>query len=106
MSIDTRSFLWTGSYTADSGGNGAGIGLLDAPVGRSIESLGTAAEVPSPSFLATHPTASVLYSVGEFDRTRVEVDPARGDTASVRDPRRIPELPVAEGQIFRRHESP
>jgi 6-phosphogluconolactonase len=69
MSVDTRSFLWTGSYTADSGGSGAGVGLLDAPVGRSLESLGTAAEVPSPSFLATHPTAPVLYAVGEFDRT-------------------------------------
>ncbi|WP_374946869.1 lactonase family protein [Agreia sp.] len=63
---DTRTFFFTGSYTADSGGTGAGIGLLDAAVGRSLESLGTVAEASSPSFLATHPTAPVVYAVCEF----------------------------------------
>jgi len=62
---DTRTYLWAGSYTSDSGGSGAGIELLDAAVGRSLESLGTAAEAPSPSFLAVHPTAPVLYAVCE-----------------------------------------
>lgn len=62
---DTRTYIWAGSYTSDSGGSGAGIELLDAAVGRSLESLGTAAEAPSPSFLAVHPTAPVLYAVCE-----------------------------------------
>jgi 6-phosphogluconolactonase len=65
VTVDTRSYLWSGSYTSDAGGSGAGIELLDAAVGRSLESLGTAAEAPSPSFLATHPTAPVLYAVCE-----------------------------------------
>jgi 6-phosphogluconolactonase len=65
VTVDPRTYLWTGSYTADSGGSGAGIDLLDAAVGRSLESLGTAIEAPSPSFLAVHPTAPVLYAVCE-----------------------------------------
>lgn len=65
MTVDTRTYLWAGSYTSDSGGSGAGIELLDAAVGRSLEFLGTAAEADSPSFLAVHPTAPVLYAVFE-----------------------------------------
>jgi 6-phosphogluconolactonase len=65
VTIDTRTYLWFGSYTSDAGGSGEGVGLLDAAVGRSLEWLGTAAETPSPSFLATHPTAPVLYAVCE-----------------------------------------
>ncbi|KJC64869.1 lactonase family protein [Agreia bicolorata] len=65
MTVDARTYLWAGSYTSDSGGSGVGIELLDAAVGRPLESLGTAAEAASPSFLATHPTAPVLYAVFE-----------------------------------------
>ncbi|QWT24601.1 lactonase family protein [Subtercola sp. PAMC28395] len=81
--------VWVGSYTADSGHDGEGIGALrvrgvlaaaeadrapSAPTTSSegdpgLQWLGTAIAIPSPSFLATHPTLPVVYAVGERAQT-------------------------------------
>jgi 6-phosphogluconolactonase (cycloisomerase 2 family) len=63
------TLIWTGSYTADAGGNGEGIGALRAGPDGSLESLGLAVACGSPSFLATHPTLPVVYAVHEHART-------------------------------------
>src|SRR4051812_1311729 len=61
-------YLFVGSYTADKGGDGAGISLLRRdPAGGGLTRLGLAARTPSPSFLAQHPTRPVLYAVNELD---------------------------------------
>lgn len=60
--------LWVGGYTADSGGTADGIGALHVEAGVP-EWSGLAAEAPSPSFLARHPTLPLLYAVGESAQT-------------------------------------
>jgi 6-phosphogluconolactonase len=64
-----HSLIWTGSYTADSGGQGEGIGAISAGPDGKLQWLGTAATADSPSFIAVHPTAPVVYAVGEQART-------------------------------------
>ncbi|WP_148667526.1 beta-propeller fold lactonase family protein, partial [Arthrobacter sp. Hiyo1] len=59
------TLIWTGAYTADSDGNGWGIGAVAAREDGSLSWLGTAVEAPSPSFLAVHPTLPVVYAVAE-----------------------------------------
>ena len=85
MTVDTRTLFFTGCYTRDAGGTGEGIGLIDASVGSSPEALGVAAATSSPSFVATHPTAPVLYAVCEFAGTvqAHSIDSGAGGIASL-----------------------
>ncbi|WP_426997788.1 lactonase family protein [Pseudarthrobacter sp. N5] len=66
---DTDALIWTGSYTADSGGCGTGIGAVSASADGTVAWLGTAVETDSPSFLAVHPTLPLVYAVGERAQT-------------------------------------
>jgi len=68
-SIPADDLIWTGSYTADSGGSGAGIGAVAAAADGTLRWLGVAAAADSPSFLAVHPTLPVVYAVAEHART-------------------------------------
>ena len=68
-SIPADDLIWTGSYTADSGGSGAGIGAVAAAADGTLHWLGVAAAADSPSFLAVHPTLPVVYAVAEHART-------------------------------------
>ncbi|MDF9750137.1 beta-propeller fold lactonase family protein [Arthrobacter sp. ES3-54] len=68
-SIPANDLIWTGSYTADSGGSGAGIGAVAAAADGTLRWLGIAAAADSPSFLAVHPTLPVVYAVAEQART-------------------------------------
>ncbi len=61
--------IWVGSYTDDFGREGIGIGVLSLDADGVADRLGTAAEVPSPSFIAVHPTLPVVYAVGEHAGT-------------------------------------
>ena len=63
------TLIWTGSYTADSGGNGMGIGAVLARPDGSLEALGPALACDSPSFLAVHPALPVVYAVHEHAQT-------------------------------------
>ncbi|GAB2737737.1 lactonase family protein [Arthrobacter bambusae] len=63
------TLIWAGAYTADSDGNGMGIGAVAAREDGSIAWLGTAVEAPSPSFLAVHPALPVVYAVAEAAQT-------------------------------------
>jgi 6-phosphogluconolactonase len=60
-----QALIWTGCYTADSGGRGSGIGAVRAGSDGTLSWLGTAAHANSPSFLATHPFRPVVYAVSE-----------------------------------------
>lgn len=64
-----EDLIWTGCYTADGGGTGAGIGALAAAADGTLAWLGVAAGADSPSFLAVHPALPVVYAVGEQSRT-------------------------------------
>ncbi|MEO8908488.1 MAG: beta-propeller fold lactonase family protein [Microbacteriaceae bacterium] len=61
--------LWSGCYTADSSGHGAGIGVLASAADGTLNPVRLAAVADSPTFLAQHPTLPVVYAVGEFART-------------------------------------
>lgn len=73
--------LYIGCYTAEMGGKGVGITAVrrDPATGR-LDPLGVAAETPSPSFLAWHPTLPVLYAVNELDEGTVSAWAVRGET--------------------------
>lgn len=58
--------LWVGGYTADSDGNGHGIGRIVLDSRGAVAGFAGVVEADSPSFLATHPTLPVLYAVAEF----------------------------------------
>jgi 6-phosphogluconolactonase (cycloisomerase 2 family) len=60
-----HDLIWTGSYTADGGGRGEGIGAVRAAPDGTLGWLGLAVKADSPSFLATHPSLPVVYAVGE-----------------------------------------
>ena len=68
-SIAAHDLIWTGSYTADSGGAGTGIGAVTAAADGTLRWLGVAAAADSPSFLAVHPSLPVVYAVAEQART-------------------------------------
>ena len=68
-SIPAHDLIWTGSYTADSGGRGTGIGAVAAAADGTLRWLGVAAAADSPSFLAVHPSLPVVYAVAEQART-------------------------------------
>jgi len=68
-SIPAHDLIWTGSYTADSGGRGTGIGAVAAAADGTLRWLGLAAVADSPSFLAVHPSLPVVYAVAEQART-------------------------------------
>lgn len=62
---DMDTLIWTGSYTADNGGMGSGIGAIASRADGRLTWLGVAAVADSPSFLATHPWLPVVYAVCE-----------------------------------------
>ena len=68
-SIPAHDLIWTGSYTADSGGSGSGIGAVAAAADGTLHWLGVATAADSPSFLAVHPSLPVVYAVAEQART-------------------------------------
>ena len=68
-SLPAHDLIWTGSYTADSGGRGTGIGAVAAAADGTLRWLGIAAPADSPSFLAVHPSLPVVYAVAEQART-------------------------------------
>ncbi|SDP13837.1 6-phosphogluconolactonase, cycloisomerase 2 family [Arthrobacter sp. ok909] len=68
-SFPAQDLIWTGSYTADSGGSGTGIGAVAAAEDGTLRWLGVAAAADSPSFLAAHPSLPVVYAVAEHART-------------------------------------
>jgi 6-phosphogluconolactonase (cycloisomerase 2 family) len=60
--------FWVGGYSADMGGDAAGIGLLEGDEGREPATLayrGAVTQTASPSWLAQHPTADVVYAALE-----------------------------------------
>ncbi|GIE87947.1 lactonase family protein [Actinoplanes regularis] len=60
-------YVFVGSYTGHTGGEGDGITLLRRdPATGQLTRLGLAARTPSPSFLVQHPTLPVLYAVNEL----------------------------------------
>lgn len=61
----TTTALWVGGYTADSEGNGRGIGRIELDGRGAVANFSDVAEADSPSFLASHPTLPVLYAVAE-----------------------------------------
>lgn len=63
---ENHLLIWTGSYTADSGGHGAGIGAISAGPDGTLTWRGTAAKADSPSFIAVHPSLPMVYAVGEI----------------------------------------
>ncbi|WP_083706251.1 lactonase family protein [Arthrobacter sp. QXT-31] len=64
-----HTLIWTGSYTADSGGHGAGIGAVSSSADGTLTWLGTAAKADSPSFVAVHRSLPMVYAVGENAKT-------------------------------------
>lgn len=61
-------FVFVGSYTGESGGEGEGIALLRRdPATGDLTRIGLAARTPSPSFLTRHPSLPVLYAANELD---------------------------------------
>jgi 6-phosphogluconolactonase len=68
-STSMQGLIWTGSYTADAGGSGLGIGAVSVASDGTLRWLGVAAEAPSPSFLAVHPSLPLVYAVGEQAQT-------------------------------------
>ncbi|WP_328851769.1 lactonase family protein [Micromonospora globbae] len=73
-----------GCYTAESDGRGTGImAVRRDPDSGALTPLGTVAPTASPSFLARHPEAPVLYAVNELPDGQVSawrVDPDGGLT--------------------------
>ncbi|AXJ09597.1 beta-propeller fold lactonase family protein [Arthrobacter sp. PM3] len=68
-SLSPRDLLWTGSYTADAGGSGTGIGAVAPATDGTLRWLGEAVAADSPSFLAIHPALPIVYPVAEHART-------------------------------------
>ena len=68
-SFPGHDLIWTGSYTADSGGSATGIGAVTTTADGTLRWLGDAAAADSPSFLAVHPSLPVVYAVAEQART-------------------------------------
>jgi 6-phosphogluconolactonase (cycloisomerase 2 family) len=77
---ENHALIWTGSYTADSGGHGAGIGAVSAGADGTLSWLGAAAKADSPSFVAVHQSLPMVYAVGENART-VQAYRRRGEFA-------------------------
>ena len=86
-SIPAHDLIWTGSYTADSGGSGTGIGAVAAAADGTLRWLGVAAAADSPSFLAVHPSLPVVYAVAEQARTVRAYRRAGGVWPGARGPR-------------------
>ena len=64
-SAQQQTLIWTGTYTADGGGQADGIGAIAASNNGTLQWLGTAVNADSPSFVAVHPTLPVVYAVAE-----------------------------------------
>ncbi len=67
--IPAQRLIWTGCYTADSGGSGKGIGAVSVAADGTLRWLGVAAAADSPSFLAVHPSLALVYAVAEHAQT-------------------------------------
>ncbi|GAB3631772.1 hypothetical protein GCM10027421_11250 [Microbacterium shaanxiense] len=64
--------FWVGGYGADMGGSASGVGLLAGDEGREQTTLayrGAVTQMPSPSWLAQHPSADVVYAAAEGQGT-------------------------------------
>lgn len=78
--------LWLGGYTADMAGSASGIGMLlagapdDASAGGALAFAGEVAAADSPSWLAAHPTADVVYAALE-ERGAVQAFRRTGETS-------------------------
>ena len=67
--LPAHCLVWTGCYTADSGGSGTGIGAVTVAADGTLRWLGVAAAADSPSFLAVHPSRPLVYAVAEHAQT-------------------------------------
>jgi len=81
-----ETFVYVGTYTADSGSEGIYLFKMDDETGE-ISAAGTGGISTNPSFLALHPTRNLLFAVGEtrdFNAAKsgslasFEIDPASG----------------------------
>ncbi|MEV8250022.1 beta-propeller fold lactonase family protein [Microbacterium sp. NPDC076768] len=75
--------FWLGGYSAAREGSAEGIGLLAGDEGREASTLayrGAVVGVPSPSWLAQHPTADVVYAALEGNAA-VQAFARSGETA-------------------------
>ncbi|MEA9986158.1 lactonase family protein [Subtercola sp. RTI3] len=61
--------LWVGSYTADAGRDGVGVGALTVASDGQLAWAGVGAAASSPSFVAVHPELPVVYAVAEAAET-------------------------------------
>ena len=102
---ENHALIWTGSYTADSGGHGAGIGAVSAGADGTLSWLGAAAKADSPSFVAVHQSLPMVYAVGGNANT-VQAYRRRGEFGleAVGDPwvggrRRLPRQCRPRGQV-------
>src|SRR3569833_4191017 len=70
LAADRKSaFAYVGTYTlpVDGAGNGKGIYLCEVDsLSGELKSVKLAAETPSPSWLALHPSGKYLYAVTEI----------------------------------------
>jgi 6-phosphogluconolactonase len=65
LAAPSSYLMYVGTYT---GGKSKGIyAFRFDPASGKLESLGVAAEIKSPSFLAAHPSGKYLYAVSEID---------------------------------------
>ncbi|MEN3271114.1 beta-propeller fold lactonase family protein [Pseudonocardia sp.] len=62
---DSSELIWSGSYTADADGHGAGINALSVNADGRLMDLEIGVATPSPSFVAIHPSLPVVYAVNE-----------------------------------------
>ncbi|AGL14884.1 lactonase family protein [Actinoplanes sp. N902-109] len=73
-------YVFIGCYTADTGGEGEGVGLLRRdPATGSLSGFELAARTPSPSFVVQHPVLPVLYAVNELTDGTVSTFAVAGD---------------------------
>lgn len=64
MSPTPPPLLWCGSYTG-ANASGEGIGALSISRSGALRWRGTAVTADSPSFVATHPSRSIVYAIDE-----------------------------------------
>lgn len=85
-SVTDGQVLHIGCYTEESGGRGLGItAAARDPQTGALTDLGLVVAVPSPSFLARHPSQPVLYAVNELAEGRVTAWHETDKTASTGD---------------------
>src|SRR5918997_4725119 len=78
--------LWIGTFPAEGGDPGGGEGIWRVDVDVATGRFGQhrlVVSVPSPTFLALHPTGRVLYAVSETDPGTLSAFTVSGDGALV-----------------------